>query len=313
MKYKKIAFLINSLVDGGAEKVVKTLIEKLYYENIAIELICLEKNNSYQIDKNIKITYLSNSNGNENGLLKLLKLPLLSYKLYKYIKLNKIKVVQSHIFRANYVNLISKIFYKNYNAQIVNHGVISRYKKKGILGSINLFLIKILYPYADKIISVSHYVQNDMQSIFNFTNIKEVVYNPINIKEIKLLSKQKVTDFIFDSNKKYIVIVGRLVKLKRIHDMLLALSKVNNNIELLVIGEGSEKNNLINLSKELNIIDRVHFLGWYNNPYKYISKCNILLSLSETESFGNTVIEAMASNTVVISTRSGGPNEIIKH
>lgn len=91
----------------------------------------------------------------------------------RYVSKNRITIVQSHLFRANYVNVLSRlIFGSRHTVQVVNHGVISRYKKDGLLGKINLFLIKLLYPFADEIISVSNIVQDDMQKLFGFKNEK---------------------------------------------------------------------------------------------------------------------------------------------
>lgn len=314
MRDDRIAFLINSLSDGGAEKVVKLLILYLYNDNINIELICLEKSDIYKIDSNIKVSYLSNFTGKESGIKKLILIPFLAFKLRNYIKKNQINLVQSHLFRASYVNLISKILFRSKHiVQVVNHSIISRYKNNGVVGKVNLFLIKSLYQFSDKIISVSNIVQNDMQIIFNFKNDKEVIYNPFDINKIEKLSQKKINNFIFDNNKKYIISIGRLIKLKRNKDLIYALSKLDDNVELLFIGEGEEKENLILLSKKLNILNRIHFIGWVENPYKYIKQSDILVSTSETESFGNVLVESMICKTAVISTDCGGPSEIINN
>ncbi len=311
---KNNLILVNSLSDGGAEKVVKTLIEKLHLEDINIELVCLENNHSYEVNSEIKVSYLSDFTGSESALKKLLYIPLLSFRLMQYVHKNKINLVQSHLFRASYINLISKIlFHSNHIVQVVNHSVISRYLKEGLSGKVNLYLIKLLYPYADKIISVSNIVENDMQKVFSFQNEMEVIHNPIDIQKIQNLSQDSIADFNFNSNKKYLISVGRLIKLKRNADLLYILSKLDNHVEVIFIGDGPEKENLIYLSNELNLSDKVHFIGWVNNPYKYMKKSNILISTSETESFGNTIIEAMACGVPVVSSKSGGPDEIIEN
>ena len=312
MKNKKIAFLINSLSGGGAEKVVKLLTEKLYDDDVQIELICLEKSNVYKPCSNIKVSYLSDFTGKENGIKKLIVMLLLSFKLTNYIKNNKISLVQSHLFRANYVNLISKILFKSKHVvQVVNHSVMSRYKDNGFLGIVNLFLIKSLYPFSNRIISVSNIVQCDMQKMFNFKNDKEVIYNPFEINKIEKLSQEKVNDFKFKEKTKYIISIGRLIKIKRNKDLIYSLVKLDDNVELIFIGEGKEKESLIQLSKKLNLFNKVHFMGWVDNPYKYIKSADILVSTSQSESFGNVLVESMICQTVVISSDCGGPSEII--
>ncbi len=311
---KNIAFLINSMAGGGAEQLVKSLLENFNNKLCKVELVCLEKNDTYKVDENIKITYLTTCNRNISGFKKLIFLPVLAFNLYKYIKENRIEIIQSHLFRANYVNILSKcLFRSKHEVQVVNHSVISRYKKEGISGKINLFLIKLLYPFTNKIISVSNIVEKDMQNLFNFKNEKKVIYNMFEISKIQKLSEEIIEDFEFKNNKKYIISVGRLITLKRNQDLIYSLSKLNENIEVLFIGDGEEKNNLINLSKKLNIYKRIHFLGWVDNPYKYIKHSNILVCTSQTESFGNVIVEAMICGIPVISTRCGGPEEIINN
>jgi N-acetylgalactosamine-N,N'-diacetylbacillosaminyl-diphospho-undecaprenol 4-alpha-N-acetylgalactosaminyltransferase len=194
---------------------------------------------------------------------------------------------------------------------VVNHSVISRYKKDGLVGKINLFLIKQLYPIANKIISVSNIVEKDMQNLFDFKNEKKVIYNMFDFYKIHKLSNECIKNFNFDNDKSYIISVGRLIPLKRNKDLIYVLSKLNENIEILFIGDGEERNNLISLSKELNVFRRTHFLGWVDNPYKYIKCSNILVCTSETESFGNVIVEAMICGIPVICTKCGGPEEII--
>jgi glycosyltransferase involved in cell wall biosynthesis len=309
----KKAILINSLFNGGAEKVVSILLNELAKNNAGnIELICIKRNDFYEIDKRIKITYLTDSIEKENGIKKLIYLPILALKLKKYIKENDITLVQSHIYRANYVNVLSKMFGAGHNAQVVNTGQIGRYKQEGLLGKVNLFLIKYLYPRADLIICKSYGMLDDMQKIFSFSNQKIVINNPYDIDKIESLSNEKADDFEFDTNKKYIVAVGRLIKLKRSEDLLITLSKLPTSIEVLFLGDGEEKENLISFSKVLGIDNRCHFFGRVSNPYKYMSKCDFFVSCSETEGFPNVLVEAMICGLPVISSDCiSGPREIL--
>jgi N-acetylgalactosamine-N,N'-diacetylbacillosaminyl-diphospho-undecaprenol 4-alpha-N-acetylgalactosaminyltransferase len=150
-----------------------------------------------------------------------------------------------------------------------------------------------------------------MKKIFNFDCSMHVIYNPIDIKAINKLSTGTVDDFIFHNEKIYIISVGRLIDLKRNSDLVYVLHRLHKDVEVIFLGDGANKADLIQLSAKLKILHRVHFLGWRPNPYKIISKCDILISTSSSESFGNVVIESMACSVPVISTRCGGPEEII--
>jgi len=309
---KKTTFLINSLSSGGAEKVLSLIVTELIRQKYRVEVIFLEKNEFYTLPKEVKKTYLSSFNGSESGIKKLFYIPFLSLRLKKYIEKNNILLIQSHVFRANYVNVLAKLFASKHKVQIVTAGRISRYKELGFRGKINLWLIKYLYPKADLIILKAQGMKDDMKSLFYFTNEQIVINNPYNIKQIEQLSKEKVIDFVFDNTKRYLISVGRLIPLKRNHELIYSLNNLPKNTEVIFIGDGKEKVNLISLSEKLNLKHRVHFLGQVENPYKYLSKSDIFVSCSESEGFPNVLVEAMICGVPVISSNCiSGPREIL--
>jgi len=308
----KIAFLINSLSGGGAEKVLALLINEFRKNNVDFKVICIEQNISYDIKRDIDICFLTSSNGKSNGLIKLLQIPFLAWKLKKYIEQNKLEIVQSHLYRANYINVLAKIFGSNHTVQIVNHGIASLYKSKGLLGKINIILIKKLYPKAALLITVSKGMMLDLKQLIKSRNNEKVINNPYDINEIQKKRKEQVEDFDFDKNKIYIVSVGRLINLKRNRDIIIALQKFSENVELILIGDGEEKENLQKLVKRLKLRHRVHFLGRKQNPFKYMSRCDIFVNCSESEGFPNVLIEALACELPIISSDClSGPREIL--
>ena len=312
MSDKKIIFLINSLASGGAEKVVATLINKLVNE-FDIELILLEKNEFYKVDKRVKKVYLSKLRGNESSIKKFLYLPVFAYKLKKYIKENNISLIQSHMFRANYVNLLSKFIGSNHTTQVVVHGAPIFYRDEGLSGKINLFLIKKLFKFADLIIYVSERMKIESNNLFKFKKKQIVIHNPYNLKEINRLAEEEVNDFNFMKDKVYLINIGRMESFKKQEWIIKALKYLPSNIELLLIGDGVNRKNLEKLAKDLNLSDRVHFLGRKKNPYKYLKRSDIFILSSENgEGFPNVIVEALACGVPVIASDCiSGPREIL--
>ena len=315
MTMSKLYFMTNSLAAGGAEKVITVLLNKLSELGIDVELICLEHNDFYHLSEDIKRTYLSDFTGKEAGVKKLFTIPLLAWRLKQYIKKENITLVQSHIYRSNYINILAKLFGSSHNVQIVNAGTMSKYKKEGLLGKINLLLIKYLYPKSDLIILKSQGMQLDMQELFNFQCENIIINNPYDIEKIEYMKKETIDDFDFRTDKKYLISVGRFETFKRQDIIIRSMKNLihKQDIELILIGDGIKKDKLVQLSKELGVENKVHFLGRVNNPYKYIARSDIyILSSDNGEGFPNVLLESMICKTPVISSDClSGPREIL--
>jgi glycosyltransferase involved in cell wall biosynthesis len=106
----------------------------------------------------------------------------------------------------------------------------------------------------------------------------------------------------------FLVTTGRLTYKNAVDDIITALSKLPENINLIIIGKGEGGFALQRLSKKLNLEKRVKFMGLL--PYKdiplYLSVCDIFIRPSRSEGFGNSFIEAMAAGIPVIGTPVGG-------
>lgn len=311
-KRPPIVFLINSLCKGGAERAILTLSKKFTENNHKVTILALANNNFYNIPKGVDIVYLSKMDDSLSGIIKMLYIPYHAWKLRQYLKKNNISLVQSYLFRANFVNLLSTLFGSNHTVQVVNRSVVSRFFNEGLSGKINLLLIRYLYPRANNIIHISMEMKNDFNQHFFTSDSERVIYNPYDIDSILELSTETIDDFLFKSDKQYIIAVGRLIPLKRFQDAIEAISRVNLDIELIILGDGEERESLEQLAKELSVEKRIHFLGQVDNPFKYIKKSDLFISTSSVEGFPNVILEAMLCKTVVISSDClSGPREIL--
>ena len=306
--------MINSLANGGAEQVVLRILNALNSQNFKCDLICLEKKTSYFVPDNINVKYLSNLSGNESHIIKMLYLPVFAWRLKKLIKQKKC-IVQSHLYRSNYVNIIAKLLGSLHTSQLVSTDTVSmNLKGKSFFSKwVHFFLIKYLYKKADLLVFKSIGMMHDMKTTFKHKVKSTVINNPYPINDIIEKSYDKI-DCLFEK-KTTVVCVGRLIKSKNVDKLILIfheLLKEYPKALLLIVGDGPEKLELIKLVNKLKIFSSVCFTGNIDNPYSYVSRATIFISLSSTEGFPNVLVEAMICKTSVISTDcKSGPREIL--
>lgn len=314
---QNMCVLINSMTAGGAEKVVATLYPEYQKAGVPVSFVCLEKNDFHVIE-GVTPVYLSNQTGEtEGGVMKLLSLFRFALKLKKYVKQNNIKLVQSHIYRANYVNILARLLGSKHKVQVVSHGMPSQYLTEGLAGKTNLFLIRWLYRKADQSICPSQGMINELVALGMPAEKSQLIRNPFDIEDLKEQAKQNVTrgEFEFDPKKKYIISIGRLLSVKRMEDAIWAfyeLQKTMDSVELIILGDGDKWDAMQALTIQLAIGKKVHMLGDVKNPHKYLARSDLLVSASEFEGFSNVIVEALVAGVPIISTDcASGPREIL--
>ncbi len=309
------AVLINSLARGGAEKVGLTTLMESNYKGIDTLLIIVEREKGYAQPEGYRVIYLTNFEKLENPLIKIFWVFICAYRLKKIIKKEDIKLVQSHLSRANFINVGASFLGAEHITQIVTHKQIT-FKEFFPVNHLKKWLFSKFYNRADQVISISKMMKRKMDNLLSVNSDKHtVVYNPHNINQIMRLSEEVPGDFQFDPDKKYLISAGRLFKGKRIEDIIQAFSiirKEHQDVELIILGEGVSLPSLIELSEQLGLEKTVHFLGYKTNPFSYISRSYLFLLASESEGLPNIIIESLACRTPVISSDCiSGPREIL--
>jgi N-acetylgalactosamine-N,N'-diacetylbacillosaminyl-diphospho-undecaprenol 4-alpha-N-acetylgalactosaminyltransferase len=254
----------------------------------------------YKVQENVEVVFLENSKPFESGIKKLLKLPFLALKYKKLLKEKNIDISLSFMNRPNYVNVLAKLLGSKSKTIISERAMPSLQHKNGLQGFINRFLIRNLYKKADLVISNSIGNQKDLKETFKVK--AKIIYN---VLDFNCEKREKFKKFTF-------INVGRLDEGKNHKLLIKAFKKAGIEADLLIIGDGPLRGELENLVNNLNLEEKVKFLGKRNNVNYMLAKSHCFVFSSNYEGFPNVLLEALACNLPVISTDClSGPREIL--
>jgi alpha-1,3-mannosyltransferase len=290
---------------GGVEKTIEKICENTK-NKIQSTVLCLNKchNNKKILKEN-----------EEHNKVKIKRIPFIDLKYYKIAP--KIFFYPKKEFDLIHVHgigffsdaiLITKIFHKK-PVIISTYGNIFHTKKLFLLKKIYFNTIqKALFCLADKVIVISKADENKTKEITNNTE-----YAPIGIDLPKNQSKppKKKNTFLF---------VGRYSKNKRIDLLIKAFKKIKEkepNAKLTIIGKDFDniKEKLYETTKKEKLEKNIEFLETTTNKElkKKYNETEYFLSASEYESFGISLIEAMASKCIPITNKIPAFCEIIEN
>jgi N-acetylgalactosamine-N,N'-diacetylbacillosaminyl-diphospho-undecaprenol 4-alpha-N-acetylgalactosaminyltransferase len=103
-----------------------------------------------------------------------------------------------------------------------------------------------------------------------------------------------------------------LIELKRVEDLIRALAKLPDQVELVLVGDGPHKDYLKGLAKAQGVDARVIFVGRQDNPFSYVARANAFVMASRSEGFPNVLAEALLCAVPAIAADcTSGPREIL--
>lgn len=305
MKKSAVVFLVNSLCNGGAERVVANMANEYAKEN-EVFIVSLYDAQTYIIDKKIHLISLCKEKLSRYS--KIFKLPIIVRKVNKIIseidKEYDIKLITSHLIYSNLIARLSK-----YKKSIINviHVSYKVYDKK--LHFLFKKGLQFLYNHTP-IVTVSNGCKNELTDMYKIKPLKiETIYNPINIIDIENLKNEKI-----DIKEPYILFTGRLDAPKR-PELLIDIfykGEFYKKYKLCMAGVGPYENLIKEKISEYKIEKQVILVGWQNNVFKYMKNAKLFVNCSRNEAFPMTMIEALACNCPVVSFDIDyGPNEIL--
>ena len=295
----RIGIVSSALVAGGAQRVIVQLIKEWIEDKNEITLILLEKREKFfNVPREVKIYEI----GKQSNISLFDKIGRYT-KVRSILKKENVDVILSlpeeigiYVALANIGTNIPIVVSERNNPWVMPNKKITR------------ILRKVLYPFVSGLI-----FQTKGAASFFSRRIQEkgiILPNPLDIS--------RLPEPYRGERRKIIVGAGRLERQKNFSLLIEAFSdfyKKNKDYELHIFGDGSMKQELIELSDKLLPKGTVKLLGNNPNLLNSIKDCAIFVLSSDYEGVPNVLIEAMSIGMPVISTdcAPGGARELISN
>ncbi|WP_066193241.1 MULTISPECIES: N-acetyl-alpha-D-glucosaminyl L-malate synthase BshA [Gracilibacillus] len=175
-------------------------------------------------------------------------------------------------------------------------------------------MIQFGIEQSDAVTAVSESLVRQTKEMLAIKRPIDVVYNFINEEDYYPRDTNWKEEYQIPADEKVLVHISNFRKVKRMEDVIKAFALIYDQVpsRLLLIGDGPENARMHELVRELNLEHVVHFLGKQKNIPELLSVADLKLLLSEKESFGLVLLEAMACGVPCIGTNVGGIPEVIE-
>ena len=309
MKKEKYYFLINSLEAWWAERATVNFSNDLIKKWKEVYIITLKSERFYNLPKwanHIKLSKI------KNNFLLFLLIPIYCIRFKKILRKNHLKEGMSLLEISNFIHILSK---KHATISFRTNMIFFRWFK----WLLQRILIKLLYPRAKKIITNSKENSYDLTKYLKISENKiQVIYNKINKNEFDKLKRERIDKNLAKEikNKNVFITVGRLIKQKHHNKIIIALKKINEELNknwiYLIVWDWPERKNLEKLSHKLWLKNKIIFLWQQKNVFKHLNIADIFLYASEVEWFPNVLLEAKEMwLPIITSDFKSGAKEII--
>ena len=312
---KRLALVVNSLSGGGAERTVSNLSRGLA-ERYDVDIVVND-------EEHIDYPY--------EGQIISLKMPSTkartstAYQIKALVKrtrlLKKLKKERNYAAVVSFSELtnLSNVLSRTENTKTIL-SVRNSVRNSSASSWKYLFIVNIVFPFcfkkADKTVACSKEIADELVQNCGLEKKKSyVIYNGLDLLEIKENLSKPLNEPICRENEKLIVTVGRLAKQKGQWHLIRVIKKLKEEglpVKLIIVGEGSLQKELEKLVFEAGLKDAVVFSGFVKNPHQYMATADVVVFPSLYEGFSNTIAEALACGAPVISTdHETGAREIL--
>jgi glycosyltransferase involved in cell wall biosynthesis len=303
MKSKRIALVIYSLHEGGAEKVTAEL--SIYFAQSGHDVVVV-------VFDDHKRLYA------HGGQLIDLNLPAAAhgslFSRFKFLLLRARRL--RRLYRQQPFDLMVAVMESAGFASILASRetiVANHCNPAANFSAMEWWLAGRLFPRTRKVVTVSAQGQAIFRTRLGLKNL-QTIYNPVARQRIYRAARQTLPADL--PGRPYMIAIGRLETVKRFDRLLAAYARsmAKDHLDLILLGSGSLYDSLQQQIRQLGLQARVMMPGHVQNPYPYIQRARFMVLSSDHEGFPVVLIEALCLGRPVIATDCPtGPDEIIRH
>lgn len=306
MKRTKLCFLADHMSAGGLEKVVCDAVDALYDQyDITVHTLGGGINDTIRKRLNGKVHFVDSAISPQKRILAMF--PVIGSWIFR-------RAIQGHF---DILIVLRSSLMLAARSGIAEINIFWDHSDKSILyaapETLSLFRkanrLRLIYGYRkyDAVWVVCDAIRDAFVRAFRHSNVIALL-NPVDISRIHTLAKETVPQDPFPADTFRFVVVSRLSEEKGVERVLYAMRELHQHKKcaVLIVGDGPDQKALEAYVNEHGLQSCVSFLGYQENPYPYIANSDALLCPSRFESFGLSILEAMALKTVVLSTRTTG-------
>lgn len=303
----KLAIFIPDMRGGGAERVALELIKGFVGRGHEVDLVVMRAEGEL----------MALVPGQANIIdLNVERIRASVRPLARYLKQRRPDALLALMWPLTAVAVVAKLIARSATRIAVSdHGLLSE-QYAGRLGSLAALrvTIRLLYPRADVRIAPSRGIAADIGNLGGLKRESfKVIRNPVSVPPWPFEADEDADPSWGDATIR-VLTVGAL-KPEKDHGLLLnAFAEFSRGREaqLTILGEGSLRPQLAALAGRLGIAERVHMPGFRTNPWPFYATAHLFVLSSQSEGFGNVLVEAMAAGIPIVSTDCAGPREILE-
>ena len=305
----KILFFIDTtLASGGAEKVLRELVNNMDQSKFDITVHTLWKEDAEKyLAPGIRYRYIFDRKTTWNATRFRIESALgLTYRMHlsddydievAYLEYGPTKVLASS---ANKKARKVAWIHCNLLKEIQNlDGFVKRAEK--------------WYRKYDKVVCVSQMIHDGYRKLFGDQPESVKLYNTVDDTAIRRKAADPLPAEI-DKRKLTVATIGRLYPVKgydRLMEAHLRLIREGLKHDLWILGEGSDRPKMEKYILEHHLEGSVHLLGFHSNPYPFMREADVIVCSSYSEGFSTMVTEALILGRPVVTTPCSGMRELL--